>query len=129
MRHCKKLESCVWIADCRCGHHGLPQALAPCPGFRFCASCSGAMRNRPDSGQTECRLSQLTLVAGSNLLPEKVSDSSSPKFFLGILLSEFRFTVFIPGAVEWIHKFFTASCSSFPSRKRNIEANAPEAEV
>ena len=30
------------------------------------------------------------------------------ELFLGILLSEFRFTVFFPGAVEWIHKFPTA---------------------
>jgi len=52
--------------------------------------------------------SKVTPVAGLNLLAVKVSDSSN--FFLGILLSEFRFTLFFPGAVKWIHISPAAIC-------------------
>jgi len=48
----------------------------------------------------------LTPVAGLNLLPGK--SLRFPELFLGILPSEFRFTVLFPGAVEWIHKSPTA---------------------
>jgi len=60
--------------------------------------------------RSENTSSHLTPVAGLIFLLEKVSDS--PNFFLGILLSEFHFTVFFPGAVEWIHK----SCNTIFSQ-------------
>jgi len=51
----------------------------------------------------------VTPVAGSNLLSGKSIRFS--ELFFGILLSEFRFTVFIPGAVKRIHEFPTAILS------------------
>ena len=75
---------------------------------------------------------QFMPVARSNLLLR------FSEHFLRILLSEFRFTVFIPGVVEWIHKsptaifsqpiFFTNIWTAFFEEK-NITGKAPEVEV
>ena len=51
-----------------------------------------------------------------------------PQLFVGILLSEFRFTVFIPGAVEWIHKSPTAIFSQ-PTFVTNIWTALFEKEI
>jgi len=77
--------------------------------------------------------------AGRRIIFARGKSLNSTELFLGILVSEFRFTVFISWcAVEWIHKsptaivtqpIFVTNIRTALFEKRNVKGEVSEVEV